>query len=137
MKHAFILKGDICYSLDKHNLFTLQNGYLICVNGKSAGVFNRIPDSYLGLPLKDFSGHLIIPGLIDLHVHAPQYTFRGLGMDLELLEWLNAKTFPEESRYADMEYAMENYNRFVMDLVKSPTSRACIFATRHVPPHCI
>lgn len=133
MDHSFILKGDICYSLDKHTLFTMPEGYLICTDGKSAGVFDRIPDRYRSLPLKDFSGCLIIPGLIDLHVHAPQYAFRGMGMDLELLEWLNARTFPEESRYEDLDYAAEHYRPFVSDLVKSPTTRACIFATRHVP----
>lgn len=133
MEHSFILKGDICYSLNKHTLFTMPSGYLICTGGKSAGVFTGIPDKYQGLPLEDFSGYLIVPGLIDLHVHAPQYSFRGLGMDLELLEWLNAKTFPEEAKYADMNYARRNYSLFVRDLVKSPTSRACIFATRHTP----
>ncbi len=39
---------------------------------------------------------LITPGD---HVHAPQYTFRGIAMDLELLDWLNTYTFPEESNY--------------------------------------
>ena len=133
MDHSFILKGDICFSLDKHTLFAMGDGYLICTNGRSAGVFDRIPDKYRNLPLHDFTGHLILPGLTDLHVHAPQYAFRGLGMDLELLEWLNVRTFPEEARYADMDYARQNYDRFVSDLVKSPTARACIFATRHVP----
>jgi guanine deaminase len=43
--------------------------------------------------------------MTDLHVHAPQYTFRGIGMDEELLEWLTTYTFPEEAKYSDMEYA--------------------------------
>ena len=41
-------------------------------------------------------GLYVMPGLIDLHVHAPQYPFRGLGMDQELIDWLNTHTFPEE-----------------------------------------
>ena len=50
--------------------------------------------------------------MTDLHVHAPQFAFRGLGMDLELLEWLNTYTFPEESKYADLEYADRAYTSF-------------------------
>ena len=51
----------------------------------------------------------IIPGLTDLHLHAPQYTFRASGMDLELLDWLNTYTFPQEARYEDTEFAKEAY----------------------------
>lgn len=95
LSRSFVLKGDICYSSDPKTLETIPNGYLICVDGISAGVFRDCPQAYAGLPLFDFSGGLITPGLSDLHVHAPQYSFRGLGMDLELLDWLNTHTFPE------------------------------------------
>ena len=65
-------------------------------------------------------------------MHAPHYTYRGLHMDLELLEWLNSYTFPAESKYKDPEYARETYGRFVDRMVKSATTRACIFGTIHV-----
>ena len=48
-----------------------------------------------GVPTEDFGEALVIPGLNDLHTHAPQYAFRGTGMDLELLDWLEKYTFPE------------------------------------------
>ena len=69
--------------------------------------------------------------MTDLHVHAPQYTFRALGMDLELLDWLNVHTFPEEAKYVDISYAKRAYGSFVSDLKHSLTTRACIFATLH------
>ena len=72
------------------------------------------------------------PGLTDLHLHAPQYSFRGMGMDLELLDWLNSVTFPEESKYSDQDYARKAYSIFAEDLKKSETTRACIFGTLHV-----
>lgn len=92
-----------------------------------------IPDEYRDLPVKDYGDRLVIPGMTDLHVHAPQYPFRGLGMDLELLDWLNTHTFPEESRYAELEYAEKAYQIFVDDLKKSASTRAVIFATIHIP----
>lgn len=127
----FILKGDICYSEDAKHLKIYPDGFLVCVEGISAGVFEKIPEEYKGFQLLDYSGQLIIPGLCDLHVHAPQYSYRGLGMDMELLEWLDTYAFPEETKYADMDYAAEAYSYFVHDLKYSGTTRFCAFATIH------
>lgn len=132
----FILKGDICYSKSLTELAVFRNGYAVCEKGISKGVygsFEELPDDCKKAPVKDCDGALIIPGLTDLHVHAPQYTFRGLGMDLELLDWLNQHTFPEESKYKDTEYAREAYRVFVKNLTDSATTRACIFGTIHTP----
>lgn len=130
---SFIIKGDICFSKNREELSVYQDGYLVCHNGVSAGVYENIPPEYSHLLLSDHSGKLIVPGLTDLHVHAPQYAFRGLGMDLELLEWLNTHTFPEESKYADLAYAEKSYQYFVEDVRRGPNTRACIFATLHTP----
>ncbi|WP_077611830.1 amidohydrolase family protein [Clostridium sp. Marseille-P2415] len=129
----FILKGNICYSEDVHTLKTVEQGFLICQNGKSAGVYREIPEQFADYPLEDCGDMLIIPGLIDLHIHAPQFSFRGLGMDLELLDWLNTNTFPEEARYGDLEYARKAYQIFADAMKRSATTRACIFATIHKP----
>ena len=83
--------------------------------------------------MTDYGDRLIIPGMTDLHLHAPQFSFRGLGMDMELLDWLNTNTFPEEAKYADLDYARTAYSQFVAHLRRSETTRACIFATVHVP----
>ncbi|MEG1578924.1 MAG: guanine deaminase, partial [Oscillospiraceae bacterium] len=88
-EQSFVLKGDFCWSRDKDTVETRKDGFLVCVGGISVGVFPALPKEYRNLPLLDYSGKLITPGLSDLHVHAPQYAFRGLGMDLELLEWLD------------------------------------------------
>lgn len=127
----FVLKGDICYSKNLTELAVMRDGYVICENGISQGVFAQVPEEYGNVPMKDSQGALIIPGLTDLHIHAPQYTFRGLGMDLELLEWLNTHTFPEEAKYKDIAYAKEAYQLFTEKLKYSATTRACIFGTIH------
>ena len=132
-EHSFILKGNLCYSETKDRLSVTEQGYLVCCEGISRGVFPVIPDKYQNLPVTDYGDRLIIPGMTDLHVHAPQYPFRGIGMDLELLDWLNTHTFPEESRYADPEYAEKAYRIFVEDLRKSASTRAVIFGTIHLP----
>ena len=44
MKTDFILKGNICYSETMDRLRVAEQQYVICVDGKSAGVFSEIPE---------------------------------------------------------------------------------------------
>ena len=132
-KKIFALKGTICYSKNQHELIFMENSYAVCENGICAGVFSQLPEEYKNIPVEDMGERLIIPGFTDLHLHAPQYAYRGTGMDLELLDWLNTITFPQEARYADLSYARKAYSIFVDDLKHSFTTRACIFATLHRP----
>lgn len=131
-KKTFALKGTICFSEDKDHLAIVENAYLVCENGVSAGIFPELPEKYHGISCRDTNGCLIVPGFTDLHLHAPQYSFRSIGMDLELLDWLNTVTFPEESKYADLDYAKKAYSIFAGDLKKSVTTRASIFGTLHL-----
>lgn len=128
---AFALKGDLCYAKTPTELETVPDGYAVCVDGESKGVFRELPEAYRGLPVADYSGMLVFPGLVDLHIHAPQYAFRGMGMDMELMEWLQKQTFPEEAKYADLDYASTAYGQFAEAMRNSATTHACIFATRH------
>lgn len=130
---AFVFKGHICDSIDRNHLRILEHHYLVCEDGRCKGVFPTLPDRYAALPVEDFGDRMIIPGLVDLHLHAPQFSFRGLGMDMELLDWLNTHTFPEESKYQDLAYAEVAYSQLTAHLVRSETTRACLFATVHVP----
>lgn len=127
----FVIKGHICHSLDRNRIGVYENHYLVCVDNLCAGIFSELPAIYQNLSLVDYGDRLIIPGMSDLHIHAPQFSFRGLGMDMELLEWLNVHTFPEESKYSDLEYADLAYGQFVEHLRRSETTRASVFATIH------
>ena len=131
--NSFVLKGNLCYSESADRIRLIPNGYLVCEDGVCRGTFETLPEQYANLPLRDFGDRIIIPGLTDLHVHAPQFAFRGLGMDMELLDWLNTYTFPEESKYAELAYADRAYMQFVDHLHRSATTRAAVFATTHVP----
>ena len=128
---VFILKGNIVYSKNKDELRILKDHYLISESCLVKGVFEKVPPEYAQVSVSDYGECLIIPGLTDLHVHAPQYTFRAMGMDMELLEWLETNTFPEEAKYQDLEYARRAYRIFTDNLKRSATTRACIFGTIH------
>ncbi len=127
----FILKGTVIYSDNSRELISMDHAYVVCLDGICKGVYKELPNEYKNLRVMDEGDKLIIPGMIDLHVHAPQYTFRGIEMDHELLDWLDTYTFPEEAKYADLDYARKAYSIFANDLKNSYTTRACVFATLH------
>lgn len=129
--NSFALRGNILYSRSPQELVCIPDGYLICQNGKVEGIYESLPSEYKELSCTDYKDCLIIPGLIDLHTHAPQYPNRSLGLDMELLKWLEFHTFPEEAKYSDLAYAKKAYSIFAEDLKKSGTTRACIFGTLH------
>ena len=131
MENCFVIKGNFCQTKTPKELDLHENAYAVCVDGISQGVFAVLPEEYASFPLYDYGDGLIFPGMVDLHVHAPQYAFRGMCMDLELMDWLNRYTFPEEEKYEDLAYAEKAYGLFVEALKNGATTRACIFATRH------
>ncbi len=130
---TFVVKGNLCFSRSMDELVCMEHSYIVVEDGRAAGIFRTLPERYAQLPVLDYGEQLILPGMTDLHIHAPQFAFRGLGMDMELLEWLNTYTFPEESKYKELEYADRAYSSFVEHLLHSTTTRAAIFATIHVP----
>ena len=130
-KQTFALRGNLVYTKKIGTMEILEQQYLVCEDGRVQGIYPELPEEFCSIPVEDMGDRVIIPGLTDLHVHAPQYSFRGLGMDLELLDWLNTNTFPEESKYRDPEYAKKAYDIFVKNLTHGATTRACVFATIH------
>ncbi|XP_029859879.1 guanine deaminase isoform X1 [Aquila chrysaetos chrysaetos] len=70
-----------------------------------------------------------MPGMVDTHIHAPQYSFTGTRVDLPLLQWLTTYTFPTEAKYKDSDFAEEVYTRVVRRTLKNGTTTACYFAT--------
>ena len=77
------------------------------------------------------SRQLMIPGLTDLHVHAPQWPQLGMALQLPLQDWLERYTFPLEARYHDLEFARQVYASLVQTLLANGTTTAMYFATIH------
>lgn len=133
MERTFALKGNIIFTPACGRLEVRPGQYLVCEDGLVAGIFATLPERFGGIPVHDHGDRLILPGLVDLHVHASQYAYRGLGMDMELLDWLEENAFQEEARFAEQEYAAAAYRVFTDELTRSATTRACVFATVHRP----
>ena len=118
------MKGNICYSETAETLRTVPNAYLVCRDGICQGVFEKLPEEFKDYPLTDYKDALILPGLVDLHLHAPQYAFTGLGMDMELLEWLETRTFSRGREvWGIWNMPGRHTNIFTEDLKKSATTK--------------
>lgn len=77
-----------------------------------------------------YPDQLIIPGLIDTHIHYPQTEMVGAYGE-QLLQWLNQYTFPTELQFKDRAYADKIAEFFLNELLKNGTTTALVFATVH------
>lgn len=73
---------------------------------------------------------LVSPGLIDTHVHLPQFDTIG-AHGLPLLEWLSGVTFPAEARWADADYAAAMTARVARQLLAHGTTSVCAYSSVH------
>ena len=127
-----VYKAHILFTKERDCFEVFENGYVAVEDGRVVGVSADL--SSLGCDeqmVTDYGDCLLIPAMNDMHVHASQYRNQGLAMDLELLPWLQNYTFPEEKKYADAAYAERMYRRFIRDLWRFGTMRACVFTTSH------
>ncbi|MDF2674298.1 MAG: guanine deaminase [Clostridiales bacterium] len=131
MENLYALKGNIIFAKEFGKYEILEKGYVVVEGKLVKGTFEELPKEFSNIKVIDYEDKIIIPGFVDIHVHAPQYANLGLGLDKELMPWLEAYTFPEEAKYFDMDYSRKVYSSFVKDLWKFGTTRACVFATIH------
>ncbi|KAJ2355349.1 hypothetical protein GGF43_002736 [Coemansia sp. RSA 2618] len=78
----------------------------------------------------------LMPGLIDTHTHAPQFTFLGLGHDLPLMDWLEKYTFRHESQFQDAALARSFYASVVARVVRNGVTFAAYYGTIHLQANC-
>lgn len=128
-----VYKAHILFTKEKSSFEVLENGYVaVGEDGRVIGVAGDLASGDAeGAELVDFGNRLLIPAMNDMHVHAPQVHNQGVAMDLELLPWLQNYTFPEESKYADINYAERMYRRFLHTQWLFGTMRSVVFGTVH------
>ncbi len=111
-----------------------QDGNISSVISSDDPEFVAREDYYRGkrnlLELSD--SEYLLPGLIDTHVHAPQWPQLGKALHLPLNDWLQEYTFPLEARYADLGFAERVYSSLVETLIANGTTTALYFGTIHI-----
>ena len=140
MNNKKVIKASFFHSPEYGGIeFLKQALVFVSSDGIISKVIRQDDEDYLKLLDKhskdnhffDFKDKILLPGFIDLHIHAPQWPQAGLALDDELSYWLNNFTFPLESKYQDLDYAQEVYSDLVKTLLANGTTSAMYFGTIH------
>ncbi|XP_061189720.1 guanine deaminase-like [Saccostrea echinata] len=128
--------GMVVHSTRKDCLKILQNHAIGVKEGKIVFIeelkkFQQKVNEKDHEVIKIGKNGFLMPGMIDTHIHAPQYPNAGKGLDRGLLEWLTTYTFPTEAKFKDLEFAKSAYNRVVRRTLENGTTTACYYGTIH------
>lgn len=75
----------------------IENVFLAVEGDKISYVGTELPQGDFD-EIKDMSGKILMPGLINCHNHSPMVLLRGIGSDLPLQQWLFDTVFPIEDK---------------------------------------
>ena len=126
-----VFNGNIITSGSYDELKVIPDAYVVVKDGFIEEVSEKLEERYAKEQIVDYDNRLIIPAFSDLHMHAPQYTQRGIGMDCLLFDWLNNYTFPQEARFQDNTYARSVYAKLIRDFLLHGSFHLALFTTIH------
>lgn len=75
-------------------------------------------DRFPGISQEMLPGHVLIPGLINMHAHSAMALMRGLADDLPLDVWLNDHIWPSEHRWMGAEYVHDGTQLAVLEYLR-------------------
>ena len=109
-----------------------EDGILVVEDDRilALGDASAMAEAYPNAAVEHLGDQLILPGLIDAHVHFPQIDVIGAYGE-QLLEWLEHYAYPGEMRYADADYARAAAGFFLDELLANGTTTAAVFTTVH------
>lgn len=130
-----LYRGEVFYfvasPLEREDAYRYYpDGGLFVADGKvvEAGPFGTLSACYPDVPVTDYSGRLITPGLIDSHIHYSQSEIQGM-YGRQLLDWLDEYTFPAEEAFASAEHARQIARFFIRELLRNGTTTCVAYAT--------
>jgi 5-methylthioadenosine/S-adenosylhomocysteine deaminase len=81
-----------------------------------------IASRYKAVQTIDAAGKVVMPGLINTHTHAAMVMFRGLGNDLNLMDWLQKYIFPAEAKTLSPEFVRVGTRLALLEMIESGTT---------------
>lgn len=144
MSGKMAVQGNACYSINFEDVKFIING-LFCVNetGFIESIYETgdeeyetVRQAYLAQgKLKVLAeSEMMMPGFVDLHIHAPQWAQAGTALDQPLETWLSQYTFPLEAKYRDLEFANTVYQDVIKTTLGYGTTTALYFGTADRAP---
>jgi 5-methylthioadenosine/S-adenosylhomocysteine deaminase len=83
---------------------------------------DTIQRQFRGTETIDATGHVVLPGLVNTHTHAPMVLYRGLADDLALMEWLTNYIFPAEAKTVSPEFVRAGTRLAALEMIQSGTT---------------
>lgn len=120
------IDGESAYQFFQDGALVVEHGKVKEL-GEAASVLSTLAAD---VNVVNYQNYLIIPGLIDTHIHYPQVEVIA-SYGEQLMDWLNNYTFPAESQFEDKAYASSIANFFLDELLKCGTTTAMVFGTVH------
>lgn len=121
-------------SIDDHDAYIFEeDGAVLVEDGVilAAGSFAEVvAGAEAGHAVVDHRPHLILPGFIDAHAHFPQMQLIA-SYGAELLDWLNNYTFPEETRFSDIQHGRHIARLFFDELLRNGTTTVAAYCSVH------
>ena len=94
-----LLYGGTVLTLDRNG--TVHHNAEVMIDRGRIAAIGRAITAVPGTRLVDVQGCIILPGLIQGHIHLGQTFFRGLAEDRHLLTWLRERIWPFEAAHDD------------------------------------
>ncbi len=135
-----IIKGHILSKQNEKNVFQPNGALIISEHGLIQSILSEESyneESYKDYEITDYSGQIIMPGLIDTHIHFPQMDMIG-AYSGELLQWLEEHTFPEEVSFLKEQTYRPSAASFIQTLLENGTTGAAIYgSSKKDPTECL
>lgn len=114
------------HRLRPDHLVLVEDGRITRV-GPAATLLTSLP---AGTPVDRHGDRLVLPGLIDAHIHLPQSQVIA-SPAADLLDWLARHTFPAEAAFADPGHARAMARFFLDELLRQGTTTAVVYGSVH------
>ncbi len=102
----------------------LENHSLVVHEGKILDLLptNEAKDKYYADQFLDRGTHVLMPGMVNSHTHAPMNLFRGLADDLDLMDWLNNYIWPAEGKIINAKSTALGAKLAFAEMIRSGTT---------------
>ena len=97
----------------------------VAVNGRdivAVGTPEEIARQFAASETIEAAGHVVLPGLVNTHTHAPMVMYRGLADDLALMDWLQKFIFPAEAKTVSPEMVRVGTRLAALEMIQSGTT---------------
>jgi guanine deaminase len=132
---TLILRGLVAHApqnpfRDAESLQAWSDGGLAIEGSRivAVGNFTDLAGQFPGNSVQDCREGILLPGLVDSHVHYPQTRVIG-AMGYTLLDWLEKRTLPLEAQLSDNKLARLRAREFVRLLLRNGTTTALVFGS--------